>query len=170
MAKQQRVYLRGADELSNELLKVNQFARGGVITRAMRKAARVMVPPLRRATPKSSPGDKSAKAAAKNPPGTLRKATGLVVRQYKGGRIKMVFIGHRWPKGAAAHLVDQGTKERFTKTGRRAGKVTAANFVLPIFDQFKSKTQSTFASELKVQIQKALDKAAAKTNAASKKK
>lgn len=134
--------------------KVNRALRGytprvqaKAIPPALRKGVRVIVGPLRRATPKSKTKSKNAK----NPSGTLRKSTGSVVRKYKKGAIQFAVAGHRWPKGAAAHLVSAGTDDRYTKGGQFRGDVHGSNF----FDAGKAQLPAAgkvFVSELKVQL------------------
>lgn len=66
-----RMELRDADELSTAQIGLPLAMRRGVLQKAVRKAGRVMVPALRRATPKSK--KKFGFQAEKNPPGTTRK-------------------------------------------------------------------------------------------------
>lgn len=155
-----RLELKGADELSNAFLSIPQSMRRSVLTKAVTKASRVMVGPLRRATPKRS--DKRLLGRSKNPPGTMRKATGLVVRKYRGGAIAAAYIGHRWPKGAAAHLVAKGTTDRQTKKGVRTGKVTGSNFFEPVVQAHKGQVAATMKSELAIGLEAAREKAAMK--------
>lgn len=167
-----KVTLLGADELSQAFSEVRDSMKRQVTRRAVGKAAQVVVPALRRATPKSKKGDKSKAAAAKNPPGTTRKSTGRVARKYKGGAVQSQFIGHRWPKGAAAHLVEGGTKERYrkgklTKSGSvssgRSGKVVARRFFKHVWDSNQSKVHDTLQRELAAGLEAAREKAALKS-------
>jgi hypothetical protein len=138
--------LNGVDELSNALIALPQALRRQVLMRAVNKAGRVMVPALRRATPKSK--RKYGKQAKANPSGTLRKSTGIVVRKYRGGAIAAGYIGHKWPKGAAAHLVSRGTTDRQTRKGVRTGRVKGSEFFERVYSAHKSQVTSTLQSEL----------------------
>ncbi len=157
-----RIELRGADALSNALLELPRGLRNSALRKAINKAGRVMVPPLRRATPRSRKGAKSRSAAARNPPGTLRKSTGIVLRKYKGGLIQAAYIGHRWPKGAAAHLVEGGSKQRRTRRGHNRGIMPKARFFRPVYDTYRNKMYSTMREELAKAIEQARQKAAMK--------
>ena len=152
------ISLQGADTLSRAFDDLRASMKRRITKRAITKAARVVVPPLRRATPKARvypKGSLSRPAAAKNPPGTLRKSTGLAFRKYRGGAIQSAYIGHRWfMKGFAAHLVDAGTKQRFTtggkskKAGISSGRVEGRRFFKPVWDAHKSQVHNTLQSEL----------------------
>lgn len=157
-----RLELRGADELSNTLREVDIFFRGTVVQKAVKKAARVLVSPLRRATPKSK--KKFGKQAAKNPPGTTRKSTGVVFRKYKYGGIQAAYVGHRWPKGAAAHLIDQGTADRFRKNRKRGytGHIEGRKFFKAAVDPLRTTVQATMRRELRLGIEEAKHKAGLK--------
>ncbi len=154
-----RMELRGADELSNALLELPRGLRNSTLRKAVNKAARIMVPPLRRATPRSKKGTKSPKAT---PPGTLRKSTGIILRKYRGGMIQAAYIGHRWPKGAAAHLRERGTKARKTKRGANRGAVAPKPFFKPVYDSSKHRVQRTMREQLTKGIAEAREKAARK--------
>ena len=155
-----RIELHGADELGAALLELPRGLRNTTLRRAINKAGRVMVPPLRRATPKSRKGSKSSKAT---PSGTLRKSTGIVLRKYKGGMIQAAYIGHRWPKGAAAHLVEKGTKVRKTKRGANRGAMPGHPFFNPVYKANRTRMHRTMREELAKGIEAAREKAALKS-------
>lgn len=156
------ISLQGADTLSKAFDDLRASMKRRITKRAITKAARVVVPALRRATPKAGvypKGSLSRPAAQKNPPGTLRKSTGLVFRKYRGGAIQGAYIGHRWfMKGFAAHLVDAGTQERFTTgkkskpAGIRSGRVVARKFFKPVWDAHKSQVQHVLQAELQAGV------------------
>jgi hypothetical protein len=116
------------------------------------------VGPLRRATPKRK--GKRALGKNKNKPGTLRKSTGVVQRKYKGGALQAAYVGHRWPKGAAAHLVDAGTKQRQTKRGLNRGMVAPRRFFNSAIDPHRQQVMETMRRELEAGIEAAANKAA----------
>jgi hypothetical protein len=147
--------LEGADELQSSFDVLSNAVRFQVLQKAVRKAGRVMVAPLRRATPKSPQGSKSPKAP---PSGGMRKSTGVIVRKYKGGTVADAYIGHRWPAGAAAHLIDAGTTERKTKKGFNRGRVIARRFFNPIYGSSKTQMESTLKHELIEGIERARQK------------
>lgn len=156
-----RLQLQGADELSNALIGLPNHLRQGVLLTAVRKAGRVMVPPLRRATPKSK--RKYGKQAVRNPSGTLRKSTGIVVRKYRRSTlIAAAYIGHRWPKGAAAHLNELGSKERRTKQGEFRGRMPGKLYFRPVKQQCRGEVQRVMRDELSKGIANAVAKVAVK--------
>lgn len=154
-----RMELIGADELSKALAAVPFVMQRQALVKAVRKAGRIMVPPVRRATPKSPKGSKSPKA---DPPGTMRKSTGIAIRKYRRGATVSAYVGHRWPKGAAAHLVDQGTVIRQTKDGRNRGRVVPRGFFNPVVRSYSAQTRSTLLAELASGLEVAREKAAMK--------
>lgn len=56
--------------------------------------------------------------------GNLKSSIGVSVNK----KAKASYGGFKRPKGAAAHLVDRGTADRWTKDGRYRGKVTGTEF------------------------------------------
>ncbi len=159
-----QVELVGTAELKAAFNELTQGMRRRVIVRAAEKAAQILVAPLRRATPKSPKGMKSSRAAAINPSGTLRKSTGRTTRKYKGGAIAAVYVGHRWhKKGKAAHLVEGGTKDRYTKAGRFAGRVVARPFFKPVYEANRSKMQAVMRDEIAAGLATERTKAAQKS-------
>lgn len=169
MASGITMQLTGVDEFGSALTSIADGMKRRVLKRAVAKGSQVLVGPVRSATPKSK--KKFGKAAAKNPSGTTRKSTGRIARTYKGGAIQAGYVGHRWPKGAAAHLVDQGTTDRFRKGRRRgySGFVAPRKFfeqaVNPKRELVMSTMQHELSAGLEIERQKALTKAMKKSGA-----
>lgn len=59
--------------------------------------------------------------------------SGSVMRKYIKKRVAAYGAFSR-PKGAAAHLLEYGTKERFTKSGAKRGRVTPSLFKTNIIE------------------------------------
>lgn len=59
---------------------------------------------------------------------------------WKEGPASTIFPRGR--KGAARHLVERGTKERFHKSGKRVGRMIAKPFMKPAADSEKGKYES----------------------------
>jgi hypothetical protein len=152
-----KVSLVGATELVSAMKFLTQAVQNQVITKAVNKAGRIMVPPLRRATPKSK-----GKRGGTHVSGTMRKSVGIAVRTYKTRGVAIGFVGHRWPAGAAAHLIEGGTKSRTTKKGQNRGAVKASPFFRPVWEQCRQKVASELNRQLADGIEKARSKAAMK--------
>lgn len=150
--------LEGGADLTNALLEIPRKFRKQALSRAIDRAAQVFVSPMRQATPKAK--QIFGKQATKNPPGTLRKATGKVVRTYRGGNVTAAYIGHKWPGGAAAHLLEKGTQERRTRSGKFRGRVVARPFFRPVFEQYKQRAMAALRDGLEDGLEKAVNASA----------
>lgn len=155
------VTVAGAGELVEALTLMTNTMRGVVLRKAVAKAGRILVNPLRQATPVSK-----NKTGVTTPSGTTRKSTAIVVRTRQGSASAVV--GHRrlpgvtTGRGSAAHLVDLGTKQRATKKGANRGAVAARNYRQPVVDAHKAQVQARLTSELKLGIGVAVEKGAMK--------
>lgn len=161
-----RLELRGADELHKTLLQIPREFRVWGLERAAKKAGRILTGPIRRATPVAKEESLSKFNRANNPPGTMRKSVRLVYRKYRSGLIQGAYIGHSWwHKGRAAHLVELGTKERFTtgkkskKAGISSGAVRPRNFFKPVIDAHRNQVHATMRRELAASVTLAIEKA-----------
>lgn len=121
-----QINIMGSAELQKAYWEISQGMRKKVMTMVVQKGARVMVPVIRRATPKSKPGTKSKNA---KPSGTLRKSIGYIVKNTKAGKAASAYVGPRYGKGGnAAHLSDRGTVARWTKKGYFRGHVVGTQW------------------------------------------
>jgi hypothetical protein len=155
----------GAEQIIDAFGRVADGMKRRVLKNAVDKSVQVFVPPFRKVTPKSKPGSKSKKEATKNPSGTMRKSTGKIIRKYKGGALVAGYAGHRWPKGAAAHLVFGGTTDRFRKNVRRgySGFVRKNPALRQAYEQNKSRSSEVLRSELEHGVDNEVAKAAMRT-------
>lgn len=169
MAAGMQLSLTGTEGVFTAFKILTEGMRRRVLKSAVTKSTQVFVPAIRKATPKSKPGSKSGKALAKNPSGTLKKSTGKIVRKYQGGSLVSGYAGHRWPKGAAAHLVFGGTADRFRKNMRRgySGFVAANPAFRQAYLQNKSKAKETLREGLEIGLDKELSSIASKARAPS---
>jgi hypothetical protein len=142
----------GIDALKNAFQGVTVAMRDRILKSAVQAGAKILVSPIRSATPKAA--KLFGKQAIKNPPGTLRKATTMVYRKYKGGDLHMELVGFRRPQGSIAPILERGTVERLRTTqslgfdaakgytpyrGVQAstGRVPAMPWVGPVFERLK---------------------------------
>lgn len=165
--------LVGAKELVDGFASVSDGMKRRSLGRAVSKSAQVLVRPIRQATPKSTKHTKSRASALKYPHGAMRKSTGKKIRKYKGGALQAAYVGHRWPQGAAAHLVGHGTKDRTVrlkskkppvplKKARFAGRVDPRFFMERAVEPNQKKVIDTMQGELAVGLDKERKKAAIK--------
>lgn len=82
-------------------------------------------------------GDSTSRTK-KRAPGNLKSSLAKRVKKRRPGAI----IGFSYPLGYHAHLVDSGTKRRFTKKGKNAGLVTPNNFWHDNVEQNKEKAMN----------------------------
>ena len=149
--------LIGADELKGAFVGVRQGLVNRVLKRAVTKAAHILVAPLRRVTPVAGYANRGihSLASMKFPPGTTRKAVGTAYRRYKGGQVQAVYVGHRFPQGAAAGWRERGTKSRMVKGpyAHSTGAVSPDPFFGPVYEQNKGVMHDRLRSEIAVGIE-----------------
>ncbi len=79
---------------------------------------------LGRAT-KQSLAERLMPKHARKRTGNLMRSVWYLMKRRKAGEM---VLGFKFPKGNHAHLVDRGTKERFTKSGKYRGIMPANHF------------------------------------------
>lgn len=138
----------GADELTKSLEALPIAMQKQVLGRAVTKAGRVFVPPLRKATPVSK-----WKSSGNTPSGTTRASTGIVTRRKKG--VSTAVVGHKRLAGmpgrgggTAAHLVDLGTAQRKTRKGQNRGAVAARHYRAPVYAANRAQAHAVLQKEL----------------------
>lgn len=90
----------------------------------------------------------STQETKKRAPGNLIKSLTKRVKKRKPG----VLVGFASPIGNHAHLVDMGTKDRYTKKGKYSGKMPANRF----FADTKSQDEGKAFQKLNEGIQRAI--------------
>jgi hypothetical protein len=100
--------------------------------------------PLRRAVKSATPV---------GPTGNLKRSITSVVRYYGEFHIAMGFVGPNWwNRGRHGHIVELGTKKRYTKTGENRGMTTARPFIGPVFAANEAALQNAIAENLRVKL------------------
>ncbi|MBO7323333.1 MAG: hypothetical protein J6U51_07110 [Bacteroidales bacterium] len=97
-----------------KLQGLSDFEKEETVKRGLKEGAKVIV----------QQGKANYNILHKKRTGNLYKSAGISTSK----RMLKVWGGFKRPKGAAAHLIDKGTTERFTKKGASRGKVTASKF------------------------------------------
>ena len=93
----------GAEELDKKLAKMPSRVQTQVVSKALRPAAKLIWMDAKQ----------RLRAGGYVKTGNLVKSIGVAFRRYKRGALRMAVIGPRMPKGAHAHLLEFGTKERY---------------------------------------------------------
>lgn len=106
-------------ELIRKLERLDGRLRGSIARKAMRAASAPVIAAERQTAPVDL--------------GNLRQSITKKIRT-KAGRTYAV-IGPAVPEGAHAHLVESGTKERFTASGASRGSVTGVKWMERAFNQ-----------------------------------
>ena len=68
------------------------------------------------------------------------------------------YAGFKRPKGAAAHLIDRGTKVRVTKSGANRGKVTGNYFWTKAVETQSKKAQDALMESVEKTIEKIMNR------------
>lgn len=95
------------------LNKLDKVEQGKVIQNALKSGMKPMI----------AQGKSNLSTRNKKRTGNLSGSFGLRTNKKKAYSV----AGHRRPMGAAAHLVDRGTAERYTKKGYYRGSVSKGN-------------------------------------------
>lgn len=82
--------------------------------------------------------------------GNLVKSIGVQVRK----KDMKSYAGFTHPKGNAAHLVDRGTKARYTKKGFYRGSVKGSEFWSDAFDAKKEEAQNILIESIQKSIKR----------------
>lgn len=125
-----RDYQRQLDELARAYRELPRALNRKYLKAAMRRAVNDtgLLPRFRAVAPKGETG-------------ALRKSPKIVVGFLRSGAGKgQVYgrVGYGRPKGNAAALVNDGTKERFTKAGKRTGRIVGTRFASPALSAARS--------------------------------
>lgn len=115
MAVDMKIRVEGVNLLLHRLDNLSLGLRNRIHKRAVTKGATVIRKEVRKQTPVG-------------PTGNLKKSVASVIRKYGQDRFVAV-IGHSWPEGAHAHLIEYGTQLRSTKSGKSTGRVPPNPFM-----------------------------------------
>lgn len=100
--------------------------------RTMSEAMRTAGTPIKQAMRSALRGHKRT--------GDLRRSITSRVRRYGKGYVVGVY-GPSWPLGAHAHLLERGTKERWTKHRAYRGRMPVIPFAKPAYESSKAEVQ-----------------------------
>jgi len=159
MARQAfRFKFSGAKELERALNELPKATRKSVLRAALRKAAVPVVNDARRMAPRGDePGYRMADSITV---GAISK------RQSRGDAAGGVVVGigptsnHRH-----AHLVEFGTGERISKTGKSSGRMPARPFLRPAWDANRARVFKALKAELWDKLAKAAKRLAKRAEA-----
>lgn len=131
---------RDYTKIMNALSDLSKIEREAAIAKGIQEGLAVIVN-----QGKANLAASGTKVRTGNLSGSFKKLTKK--SQLKG------YGGFSRPKGAAAHLIDRGTKVRHTKTGANRGSVTGNLFWTKAVNETKDKAQQ----ELMESIQKTIE-------------
>lgn len=82
------------------------------------------------------------------PTGNYRRSIVSRVTVRAGGNVVVGLAGPSWPLGPHAHLIEYGTKERRTRTGKSTGKMPAFPYVFQTFRANQDRALSVIHSTI----------------------
>lgn len=103
------------------LYGLSELERSQIIDKGLRDSTAVLV----------AEGKRSLASSLSTKPSNVARRTGRLESSFAHSIKKKKLTGYagfKRPEGAPAHLLDQGTAERWTKAGAYRGKVTATKF------------------------------------------
>ncbi len=127
----------GIDETLNALFRLDAAVRTDISARAIRSAVTAFEGPMRAAAP-----------------GALSQNILSEVRSYQGGLTTIGVVGPSLAVSGLAHIVHDGTVERFHKSGKSTGRMPANPFVENTFVSHQSRAMSILSSELAAGIER----------------
>lgn len=133
-----KIELDGATLTNRRLGELSQGIDGVITYKAVAAGGRFLADAIRNAAPVGSTGN-------------LRNSIAYSIGRQKDGFL--LTVGARWPQGAHVHLVEKGTQERFTKTGRSTGRMLPNPFIVPTFESRRGQFESAIADELAVGVE-----------------
>lgn len=75
-----------------------------------------------------------------------------------GKQNQAYYIGFKRPQGAAAHLIDKGTKDRYTKNGAYRGKVTPRLFHTDSVERKGDEALRTVEESIRISINRIMNR------------
>lgn len=127
--------------------------RAGAIVKGVRAAGNVAKKHVKKATPVGDPSHRPEARA-------LKDTLATKVKEYRNGQLFIAIVGHRYPDGAHAHLVEDGHRIRARgKKGQGPGEFTGAkvpgkNYFAPAVDNSKEEQQAALVKKLQDEVEK----------------
>jgi HK97 gp10 family phage protein len=150
------VRVEGLSELESAMQELGKSMSKAVMRRAAKKALTPMIETARSIVQAQS-SDSGGLAES------LTVATKLSKRQAKQARRETKSYSETYAGAGAlphAHLVEFGTGERFTDSGKSTGAMPAEPFLRPSWDQHKAEMPQAVGRELWVELEKAASRKA----------
>ena len=132
-------------KIMNALAGLSKIEREAAIAKGISEGLAVIV-----RQGKANLAASNTKVRTGNLKGSFKKITKKT--QLKG------YAGFSRPKGAAAHLIDRGTKVRHTKSGANRGAVTGNLFWTKAVNETKEKAQQELMDSIKKTIEKIMNR------------
>lgn len=115
------VEIEGLDEFHNSLYSLDSAMRGQIAMDAIRDAMEPLPARFR--------------AGINSRTGELSASIDVAYRRYQQGEVIAAYAGPTWPRGAHGRMVEEGTKQRYTREGYYRGIATAYPFIGPAVDE-----------------------------------
>lgn len=128
----------------NKLSQLGELEKEGIIQQGLKEGATILAEEGRRNLIQRNSIRK----------GNLIKSIGVQVRK----KDAKSYAGFKRPGGNAAHLVDRGTKARYTKKGAYRGFVKGTNFWSDAFERKKSEAQNTLIESINKSIERIINR------------
>ena len=124
-----RIDLEGQDALIARLNRLRGAVRSRMVLRVMEKAGSILLGPMKAAAPVGRTGN-------------LRRSITMMVRSMNGAGVQSILVGPAWPLGAHGHLVEHGTKDRYSRGGAYRGRMPANPFIRRTYDAHKDEVRT----------------------------
>lgn len=146
--------LDGFEGIERRLRRLPDKVKQQAVPKALRVAATVARRAIRNATPIG-------------PTGNLRRSTTIRIRRYAA--VTVAVIGHKWPTGAHAHLLEEGTEERTRETiggafasanpesdsrSKSTGRMAATHFIERAFKAIQGRLTIVYGKALIAEVER----------------
>ena len=117
-----KAYIIDRERVFETLAQLENYNdKNKAVTKGLRKASRIL----------SVAGRRALLVSNKKKTGNLYRSISYIIKRKSSGSIagfKRASEKNQNAKGNHAHLIDKGTRQRFTKDGQNRGKVTGSGF------------------------------------------
>ncbi len=136
-----RIAIEGDKKLARDMNRLQSYLQIRLGREAVIEAAEVVLEPMRAAAPLG-------------PRQNLRQSIDVIVRVYDKRDKIFGMVGPTWPLGAHGHLVEHGTKERFTRKGASRGRSPGNPFVERTVQAYRGRIMDKLRATLAAGIER----------------
>jgi len=150
-----KMRIEGGGDIERALAKLARGTSKGVTRRAMKKALKPIAE-----TAEGNCGGKFKVVVTS-------KLDQTAPREDRGRSKVTMYVGPDAKEDPHAHLYEDGTVQRFHKTGKSVGVMPAQPFMRPAWDSHQAEVLKTFGQEIWTEIEKTMERARLKAEKAN---